>query len=208
MEFHDKMPVTVSQFEYNPIEWLKHPGIWLDQYVCHRNLPKYEVYYRDCEYTDIGGYHAILILGDRSFLTPGYYSSTDTAKTNAVILTLLNIAGYCETANELQGKLINLLHTEGSPKPFATRKNLTRSLDSYSDEPNISPSEIKEKVVATLRDYDLDINFIKNRSIMAILKDDYNIRVSKRSIQIACGEIRHDRARRSHGISTATGVQQ
>lgn len=200
MEIHDKMTITVSPFEYNPAEWSRHPKLWLDQYICHRGLPKYEVYYRDCEYAEIGGYHAILILCDRTFSTPAYYSSTEIAKTNAIILTLLNIAGYCETAEELETRMISLLQTEKSPKSFATRKiRLTKSLDG-SDEPYVSPSEIKEKVFATLKDYDLNINETRDSSIMAILKEDYNINVSKRSVKIACNEIRRDSVRRSCSV--------
>lgn len=193
--YRDSLRITVSPFEYNPVEWLKHPRIWLDQYIEHKNLGKCEVYYRDTDDSGRHGYYAILILCDRSFLTSASYMSADIAKTNAIILGLLNIAGYCETAAELQSNLVNLLHSEkGSPKSFATKKvSLAKSLDSYSTELDISQSEIKEKVELTLKEYNLNINNTKESSLLKILKDDYNIVVSKRSIKIACNDIRRDR---------------
>jgi hypothetical protein len=210
--YSDELPITVSQFEYIPEEWIKHPKLWLDDYIRCRKLSKYEVYYTDSDDTPSCGYHAILILCDRTFSTPTFYMTTDIAKTNVIILALLNITGYCETAIELQdllsGLLLNIeniMHSEAqkSPKSFATKKTkktkeckqrlaLSKSLDNYSDEPYISQSDIKEKILGLSKKYNLNINHASTGTIIAILAEDYDINVSGRSVKVACNEIRRD----------------
>jgi F420-dependent methylenetetrahydromethanopterin dehydrogenase len=206
--YDDKLPITACQFEYISKEWDKHPKLWLDDYIQYRKLPAYEVYYTDSDNISHSGYHAILILCDRTFSTPTFYMTTDIAKTNVIILALLNIAGYCETAMELQELISELIENiENSdaqklPKSFATKKNcksrmaLSKSLDNYSDEPYISASEIKEKVYMMLKKYNLNINRVAIGTIIAILAEDYEINVSGRSVKIACNEIRRDSSRK------------
>jgi len=203
--YNDMLPIMLSPFGYNPEEWIKHPKLWLDEYILHRKLPKYEIYYKDCEYPDFCGYYAVLVLCDRIFSTPIFYMTTEIARVNVIILTLLNITGYCEIASELQELLQRLLKNTYDvrklPKSFATKKSekhrkaLSKSLDNYSDEPYISQVDIKEKIVAMLQNYNLNVNHISNGSIMAILAEDYDINVSGRSVKIACNEIRRDTVR-------------
>jgi len=198
---YDKLPIMISPFEYNPEEWTDRPKIWLDRFVYQNKLDPYDITYKSIDLEGSEGYLATLILNEREFTLGSYYRSVSGAQANVIILALLNITGYCETAAELQMLLTDAIRKGTFATQHKSRENQVQS----RNEPFISSKEIKEKVKLVLQ-YS-DDEYISIGEMSNILRDEYGINVSKRSIKAAWFCINRDKMdARTHSFNSVYGT--
>jgi hypothetical protein len=95
----ENLPVTVLPFIYVSDEWEEHPDTFLIKYMREYNLKPYKITHLEC---DNGGLSTTLQLEGRHFASSTFFRKRKIAVANVIILTLLNIFGYSDTARELQ----------------------------------------------------------------------------------------------------------
>lgn len=93
------LTITVLPFVYEKSEWLDHPSVFLKNYVYKFNLKPYSIVHTE---TENGGLTTVLTINGKKIISSSEFRKRRDAVANIIILTLLNIFGYYETAQELQ----------------------------------------------------------------------------------------------------------
>ena len=93
------LAVTVLPFIYQRSEWPVHPSVFLKKYVNNFDLDPYTITHLE---TLNSGIDASILINGRKFISSTEFKKKEDATANIIILALLNIYGYYETASELQ----------------------------------------------------------------------------------------------------------
>ena len=114
MDF-EELRTTVLPFVYEAKDWPKSPRTYLQEYTLRKGLSYCIFYVRDNAMFD--AIHMTLILDNEIYEASQHFYKLDIAEHNIIILTLINIYGYCDSASELQKRI----HTYNFP--HKNRKN-------------------------------------------------------------------------------------
>lgn len=117
----DPFPTTVLPFEYDPVEWKKSPKSYMDDYLRNFGSPLCRI---ENSEDDEKGYFSSLEICGHEFTTSTTFRTVERSEQNVIILALLNMIRYCETAKELQNIIASRM---GNQK---VSKKLSKSHDS------------------------------------------------------------------------------